>query len=556
MKIRFANILIIAAITAMSFAGCQKENSALTLSAFPEGFNGKLYIDNNDPTWVAGDQVSLNGATKSFTESRGGFVIHLQDNEVSENGYLAIYPASMMENYIQFYTSNIGGTAAAALNAARAYKSAYFNISSEQEYMEYASNHKQKIVMPMVATTVDVTDYEWSEEEGQDVPVISAYTPVGNGNQLYFYNFCSIIEVSVVNSTDDPIMIDAITITAEHSLAGDFSASWAIRTEPEMVSIGGHYTTTLNIPTPYRESLAVDATSSKTYSVVVPPSTSTDEENFCIKVHTTNDVWYERTVTKCLPRNTIASITVTAEDSEGPVDPPTPTEYYFSVGTNSYVQFSSGNLQYHHAGVNNVHWQFAQNQSDYLGTFGTDATGWVDLFSWGSCYASDPRTTTPGDLPTSDANFVDWATGVTIDGHNDWHSLSNTQMEYLIGRNAGALCKRVTVNGVYGLVLLPDNWNNTSLALSSTVSISQTDWSTWEESGAVFLPEAGYRNSSGSYEGSNVEGRYWTTHCGANSQHKGYYLQINASDVTVYYDFRQRCSSVRLVRDYSLPSSK
>ena len=76
------------------------------------------------------------------------------------------------------------------------------------------------------------------------------------------------------------------------------------------------------------------------------------------------------------------------------------------------------------------------------------------------------------------------------------------------------------VNGMNGVVLLPDDWNKSTYGLSNTNnryasfssnSISSSIWnSTFSPAGAVFLPAAGWRNGAavgrvGSY------GYYWSS---------------------------------------------
>ena len=156
------------------------------------------------------------------------------------------------------------------------------------------------------------------------------------------------------------------------------------------------------------------------------------------------------------------------EDDE-PVVPETSgfVEKPFSVSAIKTVTFSSGNLQYHAA---NNEWRFAPNQTDHIGEENSNISptynGWIDLFGWGT-----------GNNPTNissegETNFVDW--GVNKIGNfapNTWRTLTSDEWEYIIkGRpNAEQLIGIAQVNGVNGLILLPDNWTCPSVVHSNLV---------------------------------------------------------------------------------------
>ena len=232
----------------------------------------------------------------------------------------------------------------------------------------------------------------------------------------------------------------------------------------------------------------------------------------------------------------------------------------FSVSATKTVTFSPGNLQYHAA---NDEWRFAPNQTDYIGddneNISSTYNGWIDLFGWGTGNNPTNKSTYYDDYQT----FVDW--GVNKIGSyapNTWRTLTYNEWYYLLTNrsNASNLKGVAQVNGVNGLILLPDAWVCPSgvtfksgfyddwciECYSNYQAISASDWSKLETSGAVFLPAAGYRG------GSDVDhvqyfGYYWSAteynSYGANC------LGFDSDVAGMNFDYRNYGQSVRLVQD-------
>ncbi|MEE0922541.1 MAG: PL29 family lyase N-terminal domain-containing protein [Paludibacteraceae bacterium] len=198
----------------------------------------------------------------------------------------------------------------------------------------------------------------------------------------------------------------------------------------------------------------------------------------------------------------------------------------FSVGEGKRVTFSKGNLQYHPA---NDEWRFAENQTDYIGDANANISstynGWLDLFGWGT-----------GDAPTKSSTstnyndyqtFVDWGTNqIGGDAPNTWRTLTYSEWEYLLNTrpNASSLKGVARVNGVNGLILLPDNWRCPAGVIFKSgfhsewgveyYAIYQTftaaEWSKLESAGAVFLPAAGDYYGSYNVVYLQRDGYYWS----------------------------------------------
>lgn len=241
----------------------------------------------------------------------------------------------------------------------------------------------------------------------------------------------------------------------------------------------------------------------------------------------------------------------------------------FSVAPDRWVRFSKGNLQYQ-ASTNT--WRFAENQWDYVGDeikgtvyengekcdndlISSTYSGWIDLFGWGTSgydnTANDPYAINyqpwsiiDEDVDTTynkygygpsinqpDINLVgtsknyDWGVYNAISNGGNvsgiWRTMSFQETNYMLGQREGAVNKRSigTVHGVYGLILLPDVWNQPNGVNFvpnadnwETNVFTDSQWTLMENAGAAFLPASGYRiwnQVVSNYV--QFKGEYWTT---------------------------------------------
>ena len=195
---------------------------------------------------------------------------------------------------------------------------------------------------------------------------------------------------------------------------------------------------------------------------------------------------------------------------------------------NSYgdqVRFSQGNLQYI-GSAGTPYWKFADKQWETLGNNGQGSTSQNvdrDLFGWGTsgynhgavCYQPWSTSQTNSDYfaygnryrdLNNSTGQADWGYNAIRNGGNQensgWRTLTKDEWTYILtGRNtpSGIRFAMGSVNGVDGLILLPDNWDASTYTLNETNddyggfyanTISATDWTTiLEANGAVFLPK-------------------------------------------------------------------
>lgn len=243
-----------------------------------------------------------------------------------------------------------------------------------------------------------------------------------------------------------------------------------------------------------------------------------------------------------------AQMTFTTEEEGIPVGA---IEGIFTVGSEQTVYFSQGNLQYQ---ASTDTWRFADNQWDAIGEDNANVSstfsGWIDLFGWGTsgrehgavCYqpwgtsVNDADYYAYGDVNKNlndETGEADWGYNAISNGGNMghyWRTLTKDEWKCLLNTRAtssGIRYAKATVNGMTGLILLPDDWQvsyqelyNTNVgdaAFASNV-ITADQWSNMEQHGAVFLPAAGRRTTTLAPSGVGTLGNYVAaTHGNANN---------------------------------------
>ena len=242
----------------------------------------------------------------------------------------------------------------------------------------------------------------------------------------------------------------------------------------------------------------------------------------------------------------------------------------FSVSATKQVTFSPGNLQYTQS--TNT-WSFASAQWEMIGTDnvtggsvtsdptngddkdGTALADKIDLFGW-STSATNFGVSTSTDYNDYSGSFVDWGTNqIGNDAPNTWRTLTYDEWKYVVFNrpNAGNLRGLAQVNGVNGLILLPDNWTCPSGVTFDDYAAYRTfsayQWSKLEAAGAVFLPAAVSRYGSNVDSMQYYYGCYWSAT--ENGSYNAYSLCFRSDEASenVNYNYRYYGTSVRLVKD-------
>lgn len=241
--------------------------------------------------------------------------------------------------------------------------------------------------------------------------------------------------------------------------------------------------------------------------------------------------------------------TLVAHFFELPVAPTGAIQGVFSVSDNQQVWFSKGNLQY--VGSSQT-WRFATNQWTIVGTSqGSSSQSTTrDLFGWGTSGWNCGNTYyRPWDVASSDheANSTtaslygppgiynltgtyahsDWGVHNSISNTTgQWRTLTREEWNYVLNtRNtsSGIRYALARVNNVRGVILLPDDWSESTYHLNNTNPtgssnsfnnnvISSSQWTILQDAGAIFLPLTLERSGTEVLGGTDIaNGFYWTS---------------------------------------------
>lgn len=500
-------VMSFAALT--MFSSCQKDETVVTrfeATIANISGNSKTVLDGLNLYWVPGDRIKVYDASNNIgvyesTDPAKTSPFDLVNGRVVENStYRAIYPASAGDN----------------------------------------AGH---LVLPLDQRTTDgsLTEFPMYAESRTAEPA------------LEFDNLCGVICFKL-QEQEQGVSVSSIEVTTDKQLTGTFTIS-----NNDGLSLtgstSGSNSVTLTCSTPQSIS------SQKSFYMYVPAN----EFKFMrIRIYSNDGHVCTKTLkagtTFIVERGKITPLTLNSDKLDfSSVAGELPG--LFSIAEGVQVRFSSGNMQYTTVGTHAVAkggtadgtWRFAPNQYDYIGkdneNISETYTGWIDLFGWatsgwnglgeGKKYKPYHWGGMSGALygPTGEFNIdvtgnyanADWAVYNAISNGGNapgmWRNLSKDEWMYVTTNRPDASDKlgTGTVNGVGGLILLPDSWtlpagctftpgysNDQSSWDPNHYTVAQ--WAMMEAAGAVFLPAAGYRVGS-SVDVTNIGkgGYYWST---------------------------------------------
>lgn len=246
----------------------------------------------------------------------------------------------------------------------------------------------------------------------------------------------------------------------------------------------------------------------------------------------------------------------------------------FRVSGQSFVNFSRGNLQYKSS--KNPYWKFADQQWLVIGaSTAADTPNYEfadrDLFGWGtSGYYNGYTYYQPWHIGNTDTQYysgnltgtADWGYNAISNGGNQensgWRLLTKDEWYYLFFLRitpSDIRYAKAQVNGVKGMLILPDDWSsesytlnnvNTTSASTSTNVISEQAFLSIEKLGVVFLPTAGSQTTGAVYQ-VNSTGNYWTST--QNSSKKGNTFGFSDTVFSFSTALKYAGRAVRLVKN-------
>ena len=385
--------------------------------------------------------------------------------------------------------------------------------------------------------------------------------------------------------------------TTNGALAGDFTVS---NSTIPTITPAANATKILTVNLTDGTNNYIDLSSSKEIYAILPPMAS---KKLTMTIYNVDNKQTNKTITSAtLERNKIYTNTISdlcfCECGGG-------TPYFTINSAGDKVVFAPGNLQYQ---ASTGTWRFAASQWDYIGNAPGNTTAaasratqsdWIDLFGWGTSgwdnTANDPYAVnfqpwaisigtvnstyneygygpsinmTDTNLTGTSANY-DW--GVynaifnpktsTTDPAGTWRTPTAEEWDYILNTRStcsgGIHYAKAKVNGVQGLIILPDNWDANNYALNNTDQqgvqytvndITATQWNDiFEPAGCAFFPAAGHTYNNTVHQPNY--GYYWSTTCYRSI--RAYTLFFtNEASVRLSTD-NKRClgRSVRLVKE-------
>ena len=266
----------------------------------------------------------------------------------------------------------------------------------------------------------------------------------------------------------------------------------------------------------------------------------------------------------------------------------------FSVAKERQVSFSQGSLQY--LPVANL-WKFASQQYEYLHNsnkyLSPSYRNWVDLFGWSGEGSNAPfGVSTSTNQADFAGEFLDWGINpICGDTPSVWRTMSIDEWMYIMHERANAdqLFALGKIDGVSGVIILPDDWqmpeglhftpssdnglewsnenggmyktNRTDYSHYNDNEYTLLEWQKMETAGAVFLPAAGFRmtengdvlwSSNKQYSNGTTIGGSYFTHTKV-SDTKYYFLRFSDQELRKYPYYLDRGRTVRLVHDTLVP---
>lgn len=264
---------------------------------------------------------------------------------------------------------------------------------------------------------------------------------------------------------------------------------------------------------------------------------------------------------------------------------------FFYTSDSTAITFSPANLWYRPSDnafkMPDHQWDTAGQVSNSQVDLGY--TGWIDMFAWGTSGYNGIYPTDTSVIGTDYGNGLSSLNGTPYDwgyyngiafrsltfNAGTWRTPTFDEFTYIFNQRPDAVKKRAmaTVNGINGLLLLPDDWPGMPLGCTiqptaNAWGVNVYDgvfWTAMESQGAVFIPACGYLHRSRPYHchDQGMQGFYWTETSSPTNAACAYYMYFGlvgtiTGAVNAVYNPGTICTrdfnhSVRFVKTVQLP---
>ena len=498
--------------TLLIFTSCNKEEAGdsqftATMESCTD-IQGKTVLNGTNLNWVSGDQIAIYGT--------GG------------NG---IYSATPQTPATTAAFTRVSGNSVSA--PCRAY------------YPATLTTDGMNITLPATQTYV--------AGSMQEFPMYAE----SNTNTLAFRNLCGALKLHLTKANTS---ISSIAVTTATPINGTFTVNYN-NGDPVLTPVSSSATSVTGTTIVLTCATAQAIDNGADFFIYLPAGNYTGLE---IAITDDNNVTCTKTASVTIPvtRSQYTTISLGENDLSFVNSlPQGALPGLFTINDDGdQVRFSMGNLQYQ---PSTTTWRFAENQWDYVGEDNsnigsTTYSGWIDFFGWGT--GNNPTLTSTNNAEYG--TFVDWGTNAISNGGNSanqWRTLTRTEWQYLLNNHQYGTGN---INGVHGLILLPDSWTLPS-GCSFTAGLASDNgdwthnsytlgqWADLEAAGAVFLPAAGSKSNWGVNWVGNY-GFYWSATPYDYIEDNAFYMSFRSNDLTIWMNVTTNKFygySVRLVRD-------
>lgn len=549
--------------------GCRKDSTIDGMLIVSESMRGdsKAMVDDLTLNWVAGESIRINGENKNIVVN-GENQAYLE-NVPTSSIYRALYPATLNSN--------------ASLD------NDIVNVTIPDTYTYNANNGKQVLEVPMAARSTDGSRLYFKHLTAAITVEITNY-----------YGFAVLVDSVVVTSSDAGTehQISGVTSInlADANMGITTNSSPTVAQKKVKMLFGDDV-----------HAMKINQGATKKVQVPVLPVGSGNKFSISVTVHKDGDAAVTKTFTKtqghggamgrakmAYADHTVGFLFSIGRNKKVIISQGN-LQYQASTGTWRFAAH-----QYDYIGAtagNTTPAADRATQSEWIDLFGWGTSGWENgntyyrpydvgggVENYGYGYGPTENSIYTYSLTGAKAE-ADWGvhnsisnggnkaghwrtltggTGYEIDTLFKYRTTSTSNMP--AGTNNGqARFIKAKLNGISGIILFPDNYVQPDgvhvdyevrcyNALGSAYHFydfqpSFPDWPKMEAAGAVFLPAAGYRNSTSVSE-VNTHAYYWSASFNGNSgaQAVKFFDGSTNSSIAIKIARKYGCS-VRLVMD-------